>query len=718
MHFFVTCPKGIEQLLADELVSFGITVNKVSPAGVWGEGALEGAYRVCLASRLANRIILSLAQARVETPDDIIALAHGISWEEHLAPEGRLRVQFHGQGAGIRNTQFGALCIKDGIVDRMRELHGTRPSVDRQQPDLNVHARLHRGRLDLGIDLAGQSLHRRGYRTEAGAAPLKENLAAALLLRAGWPELAAQGGDLVDPLCGSGTLLIEAAMMACDMAPGLLREGYAFEKWPGHDDELWQRVRAEYEDRALRGRANSDSRYWGYDRNRQVVATAWRNIERAGLADRIHVERRELTAFENPSQQSSGLVITNPPYGERLSERSELEALYQLLGEQIRNHCLGWQLAVFTAVPQFGHALGLHSHRQYPLYNGSLPGKLLLFDVRQEHFKPVRSADAPKRPRARIDNPERARMFANRLRKNLKALKGWVRKNAIECYRLYDADMPEFALAVDVYGDWVHVQEYRAPASVDEKAAQARLEEALAVLPEALEVPAERIVLKQRRRQFGTQQYEKQDSQQQRLIVNEGQCRLYVNLVDYLDTGLFLDHRPIRLWMAEHARGKRFLNLFCYTGAATVHAVSGGAASSLSLDMSATYLKWAQENLKLNGLEGPWHRFAQVNCTQWLAEKPEDEFDLIFMDPPTFSNSKRMADVLDIQRDHGALIAGAMKRLAKEGELIFSTNFRKFKLDEAVAERWDVRDITRQTIDRDFARNPRIHQCWRIRHRG
>ncbi len=275
--------------------------------------------------------------------------------------------------------------------------------------------------------------------------------------------------------------------------------------------------------------------------------------------------------------------------------------------------------------------------------------------------------------------------------------------------------MPEYALAVDLYRDWVHVQEYAPPRSIDPQKAQERLLDALAAIPQALQLPRERVVVKRRERQSGTRQYERQASQGQFLEVAEGGVKLLVNLTDYLDTGLFLDHRPLRLQIQREAAGKRFLNLFCYTATATVHAAKGGARSTTSVDLSKTYLDWARRNLALNGFSER-QRLAQGDVMAWLAED-RGEYDLIFIDPPTFSNSKRMEGVFDVQRDHVALLDLAMARLARGGRLYFSNNFRKFVLDEGLAVRYRVEEISASTIDEDFRRNPRIHRAWKFQAR-
>src|SRR5690606_19207749 len=303
---------------------------------------------------------------------------------------------------------------------------------------------------------------------------------------------------------------------------------------------------------------------------------------------------------------------------------------------------------------------------------------------------------------------------------NLKNLQRWARREGVTNYRLYDADLPEFAVAVDVYqGErlWAHVQEYAAPASIDPARAGRRLREALRVIPEVLGIPPEQMFFKIRERQRGRAQYEKLDRQGRYYEVREGGCRLLVNFTDYLDTGLFLDHRPTRARIGALAAGKRFLNLFCYTGAATVHAAVGGARATTSVDMSRTYLDWAERNLALNGHRGRDHEFIQADCLAWLAAESarrRRQYDLIFLDPPSFSNSKRMERTFDVQRDHVTLLRQTAALLAPGGLLIFSNNLRRFRLDAEALPELDIRDISRETIPPDFARNPKIHHCFEV----
>ena len=326
--FFVTCPRGVDYLLGDELRELGLEPFRNAPAGVWARGDLAGGYRACLWSRLASRVILHLDDVPASNADGMLEATRALAWEDHIPVEGRFRVTFQGRNDEIRNTQFGAQKVKDGIVDRFREISGKRPSVDSAKPDVTVSARLNRGTLSLGIDLSGDSLHRRGYRIDKGQAPLRESLAAALLIRAGWPEIAAEGGDFYDPMCGSGTIAIEAAMMACDMAPGRKRAHWGFEGWKGHDPELWLSLRQEAERRAHEGRQGKLPAIVGHDQDSRVIATAWRNIQRAGLEGVVHVECQSIGSWQPEGEVAGqGLVLTNPPYGERLSEKKELAGL-------------------------------------------------------------------------------------------------------------------------------------------------------------------------------------------------------------------------------------------------------------------------------------------------------------------------------------------------------------------------------------------------------
>lgn len=707
-NFFATAPKGIEPLLADELRALGAFEVLEARSGVAFSGPLEIAYRACLWSRLASRVLLPLATFPATSPEELYDGVRAIDWSEHLSTESTLVVDASVSGSKITHSHYAALKIKDAVVDQFRDRTGDRPSVDAERPDVRINLYLLRDTATLSLDLSGDSLHRRGYRDEGVLAPLKENLAAAILIRAGWPEIAARGGALVDPMCGSGTLLLEGAYMAGDIAPGLLRPHYGFLRWRGHDTALWQGLMEEAQARRAAGLARIQT-IVGYDADHKAIRAAWANIDQAGLREQIHVERREVAALVAPSGESAnGLLVVNPPYGERLGEVEALKEVYGTLGDRLKEQFVGWKAAIFTGNVDLGKKLGLRAKKMHTLYNGALECKLLHIEVQPENFVDRHRGPAP------VRLSEGATSFANRLRKNLKTLGKWAKLEGISCYRLYDGDIPEYAVAVDLYDGWVHVQEYQAPKEIDERKAVQRLQEVMAVLPEVLQTAPERIFLKVRKQQKGREQYGKFGEQGQFIEVREGAARLLVNLSDYLDTGLFLDHRPTRLLLGELAAGKRFLNLFAYSGAASVHAALGGAATTLTVDMSQTYLDWAKKNLALNGFSGGNHRLERADCLDWLG-RAKGEFDLIFLDPPTFSNSKRMEGTFDVQRDHVELLRKTAALLAKDGTLIFSNNNRKFKMDAEALPELLIEDITRKTIPKDFERNPRIHNCWRIR---
>jgi 23S rRNA (guanine2445-N2)-methyltransferase / 23S rRNA (guanine2069-N7)-methyltransferase len=708
--FFATCPKGIEPLLADELRQLGAEMVKETRAGVAFEGALAIGYRACLWSRLASRILLPLTSFPAPTPEELYAGAQTIAWKEHLAAEGTLAVDFTTSQSAITHSHYGALKVKDAIVDQLRDEFGVRPSIDTAQPDIRVNVYLLRDQATVSLDLSGESLHRRGYRTQTVQAPLKENLAAAILLRANWPAIAKQGGMLVDLMCGSGTLPIEAAMIAADIAPGLAREYFGFTRWKQHDTAVWAGLLDEAHQRRETGLTHLPPIH-GYDHDPLAIRAARDNIKRAGLGNLIVAQQRELSDC-TPEQSPTGLVVANPPYGERLGPGSELPALYTELGTQFKKCFPGWRGAVFTGNPELGKVMGLRAGRMHTLYNGAIECKLLHFEITPDNIVGER---APKPFEIRPGSS--AEMFANRLRKDLQHFGRWARRQEIFAYRLYDADLHEYNLAIDVYESdrrYVHVQEYEAPDTISPDKARQRLQHALGVIPLVLEIPREQMFFKVRKRQKGGAQYEKLDQTGEFHEVREGPCRLLVNFTDYLDTGLFLDHRDTRTMLGGLAKGKTFLNLFGYTGTATVHAALGGAVSTTTVDMSYTYLDWAQRNFELNKLAGNKHELVQADVLVWLKENRQRRYGLIFLDPPTFSRSKRMEDTLDVQRDHAALIADTAALLEPGGVLIFSTNLRRFKMDREAFAGLHVEDITRKTIPRDFERDPKIHQCFRI----
>ena len=610
---------------------------------------------------------------------------------------------------------YGSQRVKDAIVDRIRREEGERPNVDTKNPDIRIQVRQHKGQVTVSLDISGESLHRRGYRTGQGSAPIKENLAAALLIRAGWPEMMKDGAALLDPMCGSATLIIEGAMMAADIAPALLRERFGFSDWKQHDQELWQSIFDEAEQRKTAGLEALELDFRGYDANPRVLEFATLNIEKAGLDEHIRLAHKPIDQF-GKATADYGLLITNPPYGERLGDVDGLIPIYQKLGSVLQKNFQGWKAAVFTGNVELGRETDLTPTKQYQLFNGTIPCKLLVFtDLTSRSAKIEERLNTPAPAQVLTEG---ATMVLNRLIKNQRKLNKWLNKTDTSCYRVYDADIPEYAVAIDIYEDSVHVQEYAPPGTIEDRVARERFAEVKQAVKEFASEVEGRIHYKERRRQKGDNQYQKfNEGPSDTMVVYEGEAQFEANLSDYLDTGLFLDHRPVRRMVAELAKGKSLLNLFCYTAAVSVQAALGGAKSTLSIDMSNTYLDWAQRNFDLNKLSDKNHHLLRADCLKWL-ETDSEKYDVIFLDPPTFSNSKKMDVVLDVQRDHGDLIRNSMAKLADDGVLIFSNNFRKFKMDELTLRQFDCENITPQTLDMDFERNPRIHNVWKITRRS
>jgi len=719
-QYLATSPAGVGVYLAQELLSFGAEEVVERPVGVSFTGTLALAYRVCLWSRLANRVILQLGTYDVRSTADIYEAVNGLDWVAHIRESGSLMVDFSGRSEAIRNAQFGAQKVKDAIVDRYRQAGRSRPSVDLREPDVRVTAKLAKGQLTLGIDLSGDSLHQRGYRLDGGLAPLKENIAAAALWAADWPARSRRGEALIDPMCGSGTLLLEGALMALNRAPGLLRQRFGFQGWRGHDEAQWQAVRADALEQSTQSRA-ADIEIRGYDADISAVRRATDNIVRLGLESTVRIRCKSLSALTRPTHRelATGLLVMNPPWGERMGDASSLRHLYHSIGESISREFTDWTAAILTSDVSLGKAIGLRAHKRHRFQNGRLELHCLQFSLTADNelraLRDPEAALAKGTKAAPAALSEGAQAVANRIRKNQRHLKSWRQREGVTCYRVYDADIPEYAVAVDVYEERIHVAEYAAPQDIPEEKAAKRLEEVLDAVQVVFKI-ADRheIALKQRRRQRGAEQYQRLKQEQTKRVVHESPVKALVNLHDYLDTGLFLDHRPLRCWIRDQAKGGHFLNLFSYTGVATLHAALGGATTSTSVDASSTYLKWFNENLALNGLSERQHRGVRADVRQWLSED-QRRYDLIMVDPPSFSNSSGLPD-FDVQADHAELLALAMARLSENGTLYFSTNHRRFKIDDAIKERWQVSDVTAASIPQDFARNRRIHACFRLTH--
>lgn len=758
-QLYASCASGLESLLAAELKGLGIPHVQTAGSGVRFGGGLTAGYRACLWSSVANRILLPLHSGAAATPEALYDRVREVDWSEHMDVDGSLAVDFFTSHSEITHSQYGALKAKDAVVDQFRECFGRRPNVDRDTPSIRINLYLYRNKVRIALDLSGSSLHRRGYREATGPAPLKENLAAALLLAADWPARCEAGEAFADPLCGSGTLLVEAAMMARHIAPGLGRDYFGFLDWKQHEPEVWATLRDEAEQSIRR----LPVPMFGSDSDAHTVELAGRNLELAGVSDEVHLSCRAIGQGVAPAPIKSGLVVTNPPYGARLAAD---DAFYAELGQAMNRDFAGWDVGVIVAQDAQFRKARLPLKPILQVRNGGLDCDFLLGRIpslnerdsvpgagRSPEYATERDVDTSRDTAAAVSPWANAiaasnasessdqegsqaahsvwsnalhvdiEPFANRVKKNKRSLKGWLRSEGINAWRVYDADLPEFSVAIDVFDAGQRhcvIQEYQAPPTINTAMASARLEAIVKAVPELLGVKSEHVHVKVRERQSGDSQYQKSAAGNSVTeMIEELDCRFELNFSDYLDTGLFLDHRKVRRDIQKQASGKRFLNLFAYTASATVQAAIGGADSSVSVDLSNRYCSWALRNLRHNHIDTSRHEVVKSDVIEWLeAANRQQPFDLILLDPPTFSNSSDVKD-WNIQNDHVSAIDACLELLADDGLLIFSNNFRKFKLDAELASgrggQLKVEDRSRWSIDRDFQRNPRIHQCWYIR---
>lgn len=748
-HFFATCAKGVEDLLQKELEDAGISQTKIHTGGISFSGELALAYRACLWSRVASRILFQLKAFEIKNDDDLYHEVIAIDWSEHFSEDNTLAIDCFSSHSVVNNSHYATLRVKDAIVDQFTQNTGFRPSIEKDRPDIRINVYLSDKQCLLYLDLSGEALHKRGYRQMAGSAPLRETLAAAMLYRARWHGFYEQKLPFYDPMCGSGTLLIEAAMMAANIAPGLLRIengiNFGFICWKQFDEKIWQQIVSDAQQKKTQGMEKMPL-IRGSDNAEQVIAIARKNIQLAGLSYVIKVNLRDASKDIKPYSDEKGLIVCNPPYGKRIGQLQLLRTLYYRFGKQLKSNFNGWIAVIITSEPDLARSIGLRAFRKNTLFNGAIKSVLYQYRidaldkrsedkyVEQGSVDPALNLPAEKtqvpvgQAEVQAKPPEHAQMFINRLKKNYKHLKKWARKNNISCYRVYDADIPQYAVAIDIYDNWVYVQEYQAPKSIDKNRAFQRINDVIDSVADVLEKAQENVVLKVRKKQSGSSQYQKQASRQDNavdkkimantLTVVENDLKFIINVHDYIDTGLFLDHRNTRQLIKKLAKGRNFLNLFAYTGSVTVYAAAGSAKTTTTVDMSNTYLQWAQENLSINGYKhsvyaDSKHAFIRDDCLKWMkqAVKENKKYQLIFIDPPTFSNSKKMDESLDIKRDHPALLQDCLDLLSDDGIIIFSTNAKSFKLDENLAERCFVKNITTLTTTEDYKRKPQ-HSCW------
>ena len=747
LDLIITCADGLEAPLQTELTSFGIASDIKSTGRLAVTGTLRDLYTICLWSRVASRVLMLIKRkninAEYDVAEQLYGLAKSVDWTQQFSLEQTFAIRLSVDKRVAVSQQFAMLRIKDAIADTFNEVYESRPNVDSKNPDFSVFATVNDKQAELYLDLSGTSLHRRGYRVAMTEAPLKENLAAALLYSAGWHKKNEQGdapfyNALIDPMCGSGTFIIEALLMHCDYAVGIDKAAnqFGFYEWQHHDDALWKQM---IDDAQMRFREALEiineqpdtlPLILGFDADSGAILAIEKNLIAAGLQDLLPLLDLETRALDRLSsilkplsddgRLSNPLIITNPPYGERLGDEEMIKPLYQAIGlilqDSFAGNDINPMLGILAANVEQVDILPIKEPKTLRCHNGAIT-----VYFRYGTLIAGQTGNLVSRFEKREIEVEEGQDFINRLQKNLIKLKKLAKKDTVSNLRVYNADLPDFKVAVDLYGDYVHVQEYAPPKTIPPETAKKRFNLALMGIREVFGINREQIFIKTRARQSGNDQYSKQGNTEKRgkfYVAREDGAYFYVNFTDYLDTGLFIDHRNMRARIKDNSRNKSVLNLFAYTCTASVHAALAGAKKVTSVDLSQNYLDWGKQNFALNGLNvsGNKYQFVAADIFEWIKDNTE-QFDIIFIDPPTFSNSKKFQGTFDVQRDHSAIINRAMNRLTADGILYFSNNFTRFELDEQLTERYDVVDITQKTIGFDFDVKKPIHQSFEIRHR-
>ena len=683
-----------DDLVADEVERLGLAVKGRQLGWVTAEGSLRDAFRVLLTTQVGDRVVWLLARGEAIAADQFRELLRTIDWNEHLYAGASVRVDVTGKVRWLKDTRFAGQLVMDAIRDQAMIANRLRPEYETDEPAVRIAVRFGRGQVDIGINLNRAPLNQRGYRTEGGEAPLRETLAQVMLARLKIDQ--DKPSVIIDPCCGSGTILIEACMRLNQIAPQRQRPSSQLSRWTGLESISWTDLIASERSREIQ----TATRFIGFDINPDAVDRARANIERAGLSGQITVE---VAGIAELSQVNTGVtdtdavwIMANPPYGTRLGRNEDLLSLYRLLGDRCKEF-KNAHLGLVTSEKELMQALGLRADKKWEMQAGGQRLNIAKFalGLTAEYFEIQEEKDPP----------EEIWPLLNRLSKNLKNRSKLLKNNKIDCYRIYDSDLPEYNVVIDQFADYLHIQEYRPPKTVDPKRANYRRQLIRQWVPKHLGIPVKHAVYKERFRQSGNSQYEKRD-EPLCIDVHENGMQFEVNLTTYTDVGLFLDHRPLRRLLLESCRGLRILNLFCYTGALSVAAAKGLARSVTSIDMSKTYLTWAHRNFEKNGLNPKHYQFIRANVLEWVTVDPRAEFDIILLDPPTFSNTKSTEQTLDIQRDHRELIDACRAWLAPRGVIYFSNNFKGFSLDDSVRGSYTIEDMTRQSIDADFDRKP------------
>jgi 23S rRNA (guanine2445-N2)-methyltransferase / 23S rRNA (guanine2069-N7)-methyltransferase len=734
LELIATAASGTEAVVKRELAALGYEARTVTPGRLLFRGDETAIARTNLWLRAGERVLVHMGSFPAADFGLLFDGVAALPWEQWLPRDAEFPVDGRSHGSQLSSVPACQRIVKRAIVKRLQEAHQTE-HLPETGPRCSIEVSLRDDLAMLTLDTTGVGLHKRGYRRLVGEAQLRETLAAVLVQLSFWRP----GRVLADPFCGTGTIPIEAALLGRNIAPGLKRD-FAAEAWPTLDPRIWHLAREEARDLV---RPALEERLLGYDVNPEALGLARYHAEQAGVADDIHFQERPFAELRAKAEY--GCIVTNPPYGERMGDDAEIEALYRSFPIVLRR-LPTWSHYILSARRDLEALVGQQADRRRKLYNGPIectyyqfhgprpgqPGRATTVDDSEDSTDDSVQQVAPPAPpteqlpsRAKPQvvpafgglleaSKRQAEEFANRLRNRARHLRRWP-KRGITCYRLYERDVPDVPLVVDRYDDALHIAEFARPHDRSPAQHADWLDLMARTAGEVLEVARDRIFLKHRDRQRGTAQYQRVDERRARFVVEEGGLKFIVNLSDYVDTGLFLDHRITRQMVREAAAGKHVLNLFAYTGSFSVYAAAGGAVSTTTVDKSTTYIDWAREILALNGFTGPEHSLVRSDIRDYLASlTPRDQWDLAIVDPPTFSNTRDTDEVWDVERDHAELLTRLAHHIAPGGVVYFSTNFRRFKLDEAaLADLYATREITQQTIPEDF-RNQRIHACWRL----
>ena len=718
MEFTATCPARFEDLLAAELRQLGAEGVRPLRGQVSFSGTLGTGLAVCLRSHLASRVVAVLARVDAADSDTLYASLSALAWEDELEAGKTFMVDAHGTNAQLKNTQFIAERAKDAIVDRIFARTGARPSVDRARPDVVVSLRLRENRASVGIVLSGfRPLFERGW-GRVRFSGIRSDYAAALLRMLGW-----DGASPLAILTRGEALACEAALIAGRVAPGLLGRSFGCEAWKRFDaalaDGLIAAARAE--------RSGACPRILVLGDDGRGVAAMRRRLRELGLeAEPVQADASSMGEAPSLVVDTSWLFEDSLAQSIAVTDLSEQALLAMPEGGR----------AVLFSRGGMVRELGAQPSEERSVLLGRDEALMELVDTGAVQARSRICCKAPDGTvREMAVSVAASDQFAARLAKVARERAKWAAREDISCYRIYDADLPDYAVALERYGslgdernDWLAISEYAPPASVDPALARRRLLDVVALAPAILGIDPAHVSLRTRSRARGGSQYAEEGAEERHevRIVDEGGLQFEVDFGRRLDCGIFLDHRDTRAELREMMKQapapKRFLNLFAYTGTATCYAADGGALETTTVDLSRPSLDWARRNMERNGFTGPEHRFVQADVLSWVDEQRHargaGRYELIFCDVPTFSNSARMRKkAFDVQRDHAELLIGVSRLLADEGVCVFSCNLRSFKPDVGKLARAGVEmeDITVRTIPHDFERNPRIHRCYLVR---